>query len=82
MAVHIGDRVSRKPQTFPKSIDATPGKAMMEGVVVYVHPRGRFHVVEFNPAPALNRWKSAGITAGVCKQEPRGVRESFPGVRE
>ena len=80
MTVHIGDRVSRKPQTFPKNIDATPGEAMMEGVVVYVHPRGRFHVVEFPLAPSPR--KPAGLTAGVRRREPRGVRESFPGVRE
>lgn len=35
----LGESVSRRPATF--------GRGRMRGRVVYVHPAGRFHVVEF-----------------------------------
>ncbi len=43
--VQVGDTVIRTPITFEArgSRDIGP----MEGKVVYVHPLGRFHVVEF-----------------------------------
>ena len=48
--VHVGDKVVRKPVTFDrydekqnKYIKALP----MSGKVVYVHPKGRYHTVEF-----------------------------------
>lgn len=41
--VEVGDLVRRHPQTF----DLHKDFERMEGRVVYVHPLGRFHVVEF-----------------------------------
>ncbi len=38
-AAELGETVSRRPATF--------GRGRMRGKVVYVHPAGRFHVVEF-----------------------------------
>lgn len=47
--VKIGDIVVRKPETFNR-YDEEKKKhinAPMRGKVVYVHPKGRFHIVEF-----------------------------------
>lgn len=44
-SVKVGDTVRRRPVTFSDMYCKT--SAQMEGRVVYVHPRGRFHVVEF-----------------------------------
>lgn len=49
MAVQIGDSVVRKPVTFSR-YDEDQKKhtqAAMRGKIVYVHPQGRFHTVEF-----------------------------------
>lgn len=35
----IGDKVSHRPQTF--------GDGPMEGEVTYIHPKGRYAMVEF-----------------------------------
>lgn len=45
-AVKVGDRVVRRPSSFSDSMEKSAGP--MRGKVVYVHPRGRFHVVEFD----------------------------------
>lgn len=49
VTVQVGDRVMRRPQTFGKKKDAITGETepMRGTVVVYVHPKGRFHTVEF-----------------------------------
>ena len=78
MTVQIGDTVKRRPLTFSKSIDAETRKPLLEGRVVYVHPKGRFHVVEF---PIARRGAAPGLTAGVRGQR-RGTRESFFGVEK
>lgn len=47
--MRIGQRVKRRPVTFSSSSEDNerwPAK-VMEGTVVYIHPKGRFHVVEF-----------------------------------
>lgn len=44
--VQLGERVRRSPKTFTCSIDKGATRAM-EGLVVFVHSEGRFHVVEF-----------------------------------
>ena len=77
--VQVGDTVMRKPITIPKSVNSEMGTELMSGKVVYVHPQGRFHVVEFAP-PLRN--VLAGITAGVAHKERRGLRESFFGVKK
>lgn len=43
--VQLGDNVSRRALTFA-STDAKEAQ-LMRGRVVYIHPAGRFHVVEF-----------------------------------
>lgn len=43
--IQTGDIVQRKPVSFSES-DAKNTR-MMRGTVVWVHPAGRFHVVEF-----------------------------------
>lgn len=43
--VHVGDIVMRRPISF--SDTDSKNAQLMRGVVVWVHPKGRFHVVEF-----------------------------------
>lgn len=43
--LEMGDTVQRRPVSFSDS-DAKNAR-LMRGKVVYVHPAGRFHVVEF-----------------------------------
>lgn len=43
--VRVGDVVCRQPVSFSDS-DAKNAR-MMRGTVVWIHPTGRFHVVEF-----------------------------------
>lgn len=47
--VSVGDRVLRTPRTFSKPGRKTDGheRTQMKGTVVYVHPKGWFHLVEF-----------------------------------
>ena len=49
MAVQIGDSVARKPVTFSRydEEEKKHTQAAMRGKVVYVHPKSRFHTVEF-----------------------------------
>lgn len=46
----VGDMVKRRPLTFHEYGESGDGKApgkAMTGRVVYIHPLGRYHVVEF-----------------------------------
>ncbi len=43
--VRVGDTVTRCPVSFSDTGDKQSGP--LKGKVVYVHPKGRFHVVEF-----------------------------------
>ncbi len=43
--VKVGDVVSRCVTAFVET-DSNPENRLAKGVVVYVHPRSRFHVVE------------------------------------
>lgn len=43
--VRVGDTVQRRPVSFSDS-DAKNAR-LLRGTVVYVHPSGRLHVVEF-----------------------------------
>lgn len=43
--LEVGDTVHRRPVSFSDSDAKNAG--MMCGTVVWVHPAGRFHVVEF-----------------------------------
>ena len=43
--VRVGDVVQRRPVSFSDS--DSKNASLMRGKVVYVHPAGRFHIVEF-----------------------------------
>lgn len=43
--VQLGERVRRIPITLSCTVDKSARP--MEGKVVYIHPKGRFHTVEF-----------------------------------
>jgi len=54
--MEIGEKVTRTPKTIVG--DGQKGKQMempMRGRVVYIHPWGRFHVVEFQMRGGLVR---------------------------
>lgn len=42
----IGQKVTRYPVSFSEP-DGKKGRKPMTGTVVYIHPLGRFHIVEF-----------------------------------
>jgi hypothetical protein len=57
--VNVGDKVSRSPVTFSPdrdelllkktaSMDSFHEAWQITGTVVYVHPQGRYHIVEFD----------------------------------
>ena len=66
--VHIGDVVDRSPH-FLHSEKDSPGKEWKKGKVIYVHPKGRFHVVEFDSTVAPIKESFLGI----CTQEIRMI---------
>lgn len=46
--VKVGDWVTRRPISFTDYSETRTKKAReMTGQVVYIHPKGRFHLVEF-----------------------------------
>ena len=61
--VQVGDAVMRNPVTFR---EADPrghgGYPPMRGVVAYVHPKGRYHMVAFETDGGVRRECFAGIT--------------------
>lgn len=59
--VKIGDIVKRRPVTF---YDERAGKidSLMQGSVVYIHPKGRYHTVAFP------------VWGGVIRESFKGVR--------
>lgn len=54
--VQIGDVVTRRPVTFDTK-DGQPAR----GRVVYIHPKGRFHVVEFGEGATAVRESFLGV---------------------
>lgn len=54
--VQIGDVVTRRPVTF----DTRDGP-LVRGRVVYIHPKGRFHVVEFGEGATAVRESFSGV---------------------
>ena len=47
--MRVGDKVLRCPETFfERENDGKSPKRPIKGVVVYVHPQGRYHTVEFD----------------------------------
>lgn len=59
--VHVGDIVVRRPVTFCDR-DSAEGTKLARGRVVYVHPEGRFHVVEFDEGSRAVRESFAGVS--------------------
>lgn len=61
--VQIGDTVVRKPETFDRYDEQRRkyDKAPMRGKVVYVHPKGRYHTVEFMTAGGPVRESFQGV---------------------
>ena len=58
--VRVGDTVVRTPVTISADMESA-GKRLMRGAVVYVHPRGRFHVVEFGEGRRALRESFPGV---------------------
>ena len=59
--LHKGDTVQRRPITFTDSTSVDTGKKLWSGTVVYVHPLGRFHVVEFGEGRRAVRESFFGV---------------------
>ena len=57
--VRIGDIVIRKPVTLCDSNGSKP--QAISGRVIYIHPKGRFHVVEFGEPPYTVRESFWGV---------------------
>ena len=57
--VQMGERVRRIPGTLSCAVDKSARP--MEGKVVYIHPKGRFHAVEFQTMGGPVRESFAGI---------------------
>lgn len=58
--VRVGDIVVRRPVTFYDR-DSAEGTKLVRGRVVYVHPKGRFHVVEFGEGKRAVRESFSGV---------------------
>jgi len=58
-SVQVGDIVTRKPITFADTDCKRPGP--MRGRVVWIHPLGRFHVVEFGEGQQAVRESFMGV---------------------
>ena len=57
--VRVGDIVARRPETFSESVNGIAGP--MKGTGIFVHPKGRFHVVEFPGKLAAIRESFCGV---------------------
>lgn len=58
--VCVGDTVQRKPITFTRPSDQE-GTRLLRGTVIWVHPKGRYHVVEFGEGANAARECFAGV---------------------
>ena len=63
--MQVGDRVTRAPETFLEGQELKAREhakpRAMTGRVVYIHPRGRYHVVEFEVAGHRVRESFKGV---------------------
>lgn len=59
--VRVGDIVGRHPVTFCDR-NSAEGAKLARGRVVYVHPKGRFHVVEFGEGKRAVRESFVGVS--------------------
>ena len=58
-----GQEVIRTPETIT-DVDRVPGEPLhkpMKGTVVFIHPKGRYHVVEFKVARGVIRESFPGV---------------------
>ena len=62
----VGDKVSRCPETFGRErpLWGKSDRITLAGCVVYIHPKGRFHVVAF-PMPRGIELRESFIGTGV-----------------
>lgn len=56
----VGQKVQRAPEFAPRDDNNAP-RATMEGYVVYIHPKGRFHVVAFPTKGGFIRESFQGV---------------------
>lgn len=70
--IKVGDRRTEQPQTFGDG-------RLMEGRVVYVHPKGRWYTVEFEVVPVIQKMMKFGsvVKMGTEKGKPVKIREAF-----
>lgn len=60
----LGQKVIRTPLTFYDSSErqkGEPARRPMSGKVVYIHPQGRYHVVEFETPLGAVRESFLGV---------------------
>lgn len=63
--MQVGDKVIRTPLTFVDKINVKNERhAPMKGTVVYIHPEGRYHTVEFEMLGGKIKESFKGITGG------------------
>jgi len=67
--VHIGDIVTRCPITITDKLDAYRGVARCKGKVIWIHPKGRFHVVEFGEGACTARESFIGVSKEELSKE-------------
>ena len=65
MAINVGDRVRRHIEYGMEGGSMLPAE---EGVVVYVHPEGRFYTVEFS-FPGKEPWERWKIREAYIMRE-------------
>lgn len=62
--IKLGQKVTRTPLTFTDNVDRQKGEPAhrpMSGRVVYIHPQGRYHTVEFQPPLGVVRESFLGV---------------------
>lgn len=57
--LRVGDRVWRLPKTHSQIEKKDSPLTPMSGTVVYIHPEGRYHAVEFESQGGLHRWRES-----------------------
>lgn len=77
LPVRVGDRVTRFSESFGGTNEWHLTKPMT-GTVIYVHPLGRFHAVEFTFEGGSVRECFAGVGRDGTPGSPRG--QGAPGV--
>lgn len=71
--VKVGDRRMEQPQTFGDG-------QLHEGLVIFVHPTGRWYTVEFEVVPVIRRRVNYGGKRGAVVESdgpPHKIREAF-----